>query len=278
MKRIDSDVKLGNELELFPKMVKSGREIPLAYYIEGIEEIDKEFVDYKPYHYLIDFNIVSCTGGICFILGDIYKGDKFYVLREDIVEARASEQIEIEVIFVNKLLEAFKSGGMGPGIAGALLGKGIGAILNTRKKAVTTVAYGYQVDLVYLDIERKEKRVVVNIPKELASDAVNWFVRNWTKDIPKITKAKTQSSNCFIAGQCYQNIFSPELYTFRWYRDNILIMNIFGKVFIKTYYKLGPYISVFIADKPRLKKNIIKVILHPIYKRLQNKYKQNPFE
>lgn len=53
---------------------------------------------------------------------------------------------------------------------------------------------------------------------------------------------------------------------FREYRNNVLIHTNFGRHFIDTYYKVGPYIADFISEKPLLKIIILKGFIEPLHK------------
>jgi len=73
---------------------------------------------------------------------------------------------------------------------------------------------------------------------------------------------KIKTSGCFIATACY-GIDSNEVQIFRDWRDKKLLTNSFGRVFVKTYYKLSPPIANFIRDKPTLK-SAVRCGLYPI--------------
>lgn len=50
----------------------------------------------------------------------------------------------------------------------------------------------------------------------------------------------SSSGGCYIATCVYGSYDCPEVWTLRRFRDNILAANIFGRIFIKTYYAISP--------------------------------------
>lgn len=53
-------------------------------------------------------------------------------------------------------------------------------------------------------------------------------------------QAKPQKSGCYIATAVYGSYYHPHTYVLRQYRDNVLSQSIFGRAFIKVYYKISP--------------------------------------
>ena len=59
----------------------------------------------------------------------------------------------------------------------------------------------------------------------------------------KRTKAKKQSSGCFIATCAYGSYDSPEVLRLRKFRDKYLFNSIFGRVLVDFYYRISPFLS-----------------------------------
>jgi len=75
-------------------------------------------------------------------------------------------------------------------------------------------------------------------------------------------------SVCFIATAAYGTPFATEINALRYWRDEVLLTNSFGTLFVKTYYTLSPPVADFIREKPTLRK-ITRFILAPIVKLAQ---------
>ncbi len=73
---------------------------------------------------------------------------------------------------------------------------------------------------------------------------------------------------CFIATAVYESEYSEEVVILRNFRDEILMSNVFGRLFIKLYYSLSPSVAKVIANNSKLKKNVKKYVTNPIVKRI----------
>ena len=106
-------------------------------------------------------------------------------------------------------------------------------------------------------------------------------------DEETIKKRKTEIANlndgnirekhtgCYIATICYGNENLPQVVILKNYRDDVLLKNIWGKLFVNIYYKISPKISVFLKNKDRLNHLIKYLILERIEKHIiiyYNKY------
>jgi len=74
-------------------------------------------------------------------------------------------------------------------------------------------------------------------------------------------------SNCFIATAVYGNPSCYEVRELRKYRDNNLLNNVAGKIFVKLYYKISPSIAEWLLTKPVISKKI-KLILNAAVKHI----------
>jgi hypothetical protein len=59
--------------------------------------------------------------------------------------------------------------------------------------------------------------------------------------------------NCFVATAAYGSALEPKIKIFRDFRFYILLRHEWGKRFVISYYRYGPYAARFIADKPVLR-------------------------
>ncbi len=69
--------------------------------------------------------------------------------------------------------------------------------------------------------------------------------------------------SCFISTAAFGSDMAPEVQTFRSFRNKFLLTNIFGKKFVKLYYKYSPPLANFIAES-KLLKALTRGILLPI--------------
>lgn len=70
----------------------------------------------------------------------------------------------------------------------------------------------------------------------------------------KTTVTKKSIFGCFVLTACFGDEDDPVVMSFRKFRDEKLLTNKFGKIFVKLYYKYGPSLARFIIDKPKIKK------------------------
>ncbi len=68
------------------------------------------------------------------------------------------------------------------------------------------------------------------------------------------TEESNSKSDCFIATVVYESGNAKEVEVLRKWRDQSLSNTIIGRLFIKTYYKIGPFLALIIKCIPLLKK------------------------
>lgn len=76
------------------------------------------------------------------------------------------------------------------------------------------------------------------------------WVSGLRKDDSNFSTPET-SSACFIATAAYATENHPDIDTFRTFRDKVLLANSLGKLFVRVYYQVGPYLANYV------KKNLI---------------------
>lgn len=74
--------------------------------------------------------------------------------------------------------------------------------------------------------------------------------------------------SCFIATAAYGHPMANEITELCDYRDNTMIKNLFGRCFIKIYYKVSPPLAKIISKSPFLRR-ITRVILKPFINHAQ---------
>lgn len=76
-------------------------------------------------------------------------------------------------------------------------------------------------------------------------------------------KAVEDPKGCFIATASYGTPVAYEINELRYWRDTKLSKNVYGRIFINTYYKVSPPIARLIANSPKAKK-IVRKMLRPL--------------
>ena len=79
-----------------------------------------------------------------------------------------------------------------------------------------------------------------------------------TESVPTV---KIQA--CFIATAAYETPFASEIDVLRDFRDDILMANTLGRIFVRFYYTVSPPIAKVIAKSEVLRK-IVRGVLNPI--------------
>lgn len=83
---------------------------------------------------------------------------------------------------------------------------------------------------------------------------------------------------CYIATAVYESYNCPEVWVLRRFRDNVLALSWYGRLFIKVYYQISPYI-VKKCGKSKLLKLIVKPTLDEWIKRLNRKgFSSTPYK
>ena len=90
----------------------------------------------------------------------------------------------------------------------------------------------------------KSARVVINSGNQSIALACQARVASTTA---------VSGSGCFIATAAFGTSLEPEVMVLRHFRDETLLSNTLGQVFVEEYYKISPPIADFIRDKETLK-------------------------
>ena len=72
-----------------------------------------------------------------------------------------------------------------------------------------------------------------------------------------------KEGHCFIATACFGTPMASEVITLRQFRDECLLTNPVGTIFVNTYYKMSPPVADFIREHPILR-NIVRQTLRPL--------------
>lgn len=93
------------------------------------------------------------------------------------------------------------------------------------------------------------------------------------KQFPSATTVSSISSSnsgskggCFIATAVYGSYSAPEVLLLRSFRDRVLLSSNHGKLFVRLYYRLSPFMAKIIGSNGFLKRLVRNAILSPIVK------------
>jgi hypothetical protein len=84
----------------------------------------------------------------------------------------------------------------------------------------------------------------------------------WKKVFPFEDSLLIEGGECFIATAAYGSSMTPEVRTFRLFRDRFLLGSVYGKGLIALYYRLSPPLAAAIAENPPLR-GMARVALVP---------------
>lgn len=97
----------------------------------------------------------------------------------------------------------------------------------------------------------------------LAKDTFNIYFISGFLDVESLLLAGQRLGEaCFIATAAYGSPFEKNVVLLREFRDQFLLTNIYGRWFVKTYYKLSPPAAQFIAERPYLRA-VTRIVLLP---------------
>lgn len=102
-----------------------------------------------------------------------------------------------------------------------------------------------------------------------ASDEVKRLAKETSE---KMTKKPTDDGWCFVATACYGDYDAPEVVILRKYRDENLLTNWLGTLFVKFYYAISPPLARQIAKSDTVRSFLRKHFLGPIVKCLEKDF------
>jgi len=80
---------------------------------------------------------------------------------------------------------------------------------------------------------------------------------------PTLEMKSNGGGKCFIATAAYGSYEAPTVKILRLFRDRILLTNLPGRLFVKSYYALSPPLAAVIADSPVLRGGV-RILLLPV--------------
>lgn len=105
--------------------------------------------------------------------------------------------------------------------------------------------------------------------KIMKKEADEEYERIYGSPRPVQNNSNSKTGGCYIATVCYGSETAPEVISLKNFRDEILSKSLFGRLFIKIYYALSPYIAEKMKNKNRLNNIIRSKLLDKIVKRIK---------
>jgi hypothetical protein len=68
---------------------------------------------------------------------------------------------------------------------------------------------------------------------------------------------------CFVATASFGERDAPEVVTLRAYRDRVLSRSLIGRLFVRAYYRFGPYGAALLHGHP-WRKRVMRTLLRPV--------------
>jgi len=88
-----------------------------------------------------------------------------------------------------------------------------------------------------------------------------------------IEKEKNRKKNgCFIATAVYGDEFSEEVILLKSFRDQFLLTTNYGKVLVKFYYFISPFLSKIIANKITIRNILKKYLFNPTFPHIASNF------
>ena len=148
-----------------------------------------------------------------------------------------------------------------PATFNGAVGVGCGTLVNRPKTCTTGVGYWATeqscTNLTGMVGASPSTPISGTLYKCTATDTWEPFYTPYTYPHPLRAEAPSQTTGggggCFIASAAYGSYLDPHVYVLRNFRDNYLLTNYFGKIFVGFYYRNSPPFAKFIAANDFLK-------------------------
>lgn len=263
MKGVDfRDEKISNsfgvELGMTQVWEQYKEKFTTVHYVSGVDEFDEYFKKVKFHETDSILRILSCINGIVFMITHKDKAMFFAFYRNQILELRTEDNIEISVRAINRVTKTLKSFlPVAPMVAGLIAD----SFVKIDSRKVKGKIYR-----LILSENGKENQIIFTSTNENNHKILtDTFVKkHLTNTIPEKDK------RCFIATACYGDCDSPEVIILRDFRDRVLLTTTLGRLFVKIYYKISPALTFIIYRSETLKHLLRKYFLKPIVNFINN--------
>ncbi|WP_455644938.1 CFI-box-CTERM domain-containing protein [Methanosphaera sp.] len=135
------------------------------------------------------------------------------------------------------------------------------------RKKINEVNYYTKMAGIEISVSNRQKTMRYILPGRTVDDGKNLCeaIEEGRSQV-LLTPLTQEPSGCYIATYFYGNYNAPEVLKLRDYRDNHLQKHVFGRLFIKTYYKTSPTLIKYFNSN--IFKNTSKKILDYILEKI----------
>ncbi|MGN0176618.1 MAG: zinc ribbon domain-containing protein [Methanobrevibacter sp.] len=136
-----------------------------------------------------------------------------------------------------------------------------------RKKIVKAVYFNNKAGI-EIAVSNRQKSMKFLLPGRDIEDGQRLVnaIRNGQTSV-RLKELTKDPGNCYIATFVYGDYDAQEVLTLRQFRDERLLTNFFGKLFVKVYYRTSPFLIKHFGSK--LFKSISKKVLDSFIKKLE---------
>jgi len=114
-------------------------------------------------------------------------------------------------------------------------------------------------------INKTDKQIENEVAKIRADRKI---AKSKDKKTTRVTSSisKTKKSGCYIATAVYGSHDAPQVAALRYYRDEVLLKYIAGRMFVNLYYMISPGIAAWLTSKKRLNATVRMVLNQVVMK------------
>ena len=229
----------------------------------GIPDIDKELIGKKFSDLNSEFKIYIYDDFIAFIL---YSGKTYHwyycISKSNIIEIKSHHGQNLNIRKDPKISGGWLEAVGGMGILGGVVAGTLDA-LTTGKKGVpeNQIILGSLFEIMVRSDASDNEKIFIS-----CTDKHKTKIEEFLK---KIQEPKSEEKKgCYIASVCYKDFNAIEVIGFKKYRDEVLLKNYFGKLFVHFYYAVSPKISKWLNGKDRINTLIRKYVLDKLYRKI----------
>ncbi|PRP66660.1 CFI-box-CTERM domain-containing protein [Nonlabens agnitus] len=218
-----------------------------VYYDSGIPEFDKLFYPegYIKLGYVCQ--LLASIDGITLYFSKKVRDETrelagAHIHRTNILDYETEENNNL--VFVKEEFLKHKAKLLGKSAFG-LVGSLTGHIADEFTVVNTEEYEGHKLTLNYENEQGAVQKLVLYCSSEFLPNITLFLNTYWKSALPKElieSQNSSNNSNCFIATACYKDLYSEEVIAFRKYRDEELKKSMWGRAFIRLYYKLSPLV------------------------------------
>ena len=112
----------------------------------------------------------------------------------------------------------------------------------------------------------------LNCPPQHVKNWIEWG--KWDQgENSNGNKHKEDDGGCYIATACYGSYTHPDVIILREFRDNFLLKNYLGILFVRFYYRFSPYFAKKLKTWNNINKYVKFYVLTPLVRFIDHKSK-----